>query len=516
MSKNKLSIYLIKSEIVDEIDIIKDYEDKVPVSNNGVFYTEQSVPVPPDWVTNFFGDTLSQKVNYLLQSGAKGVFITFINRRSKKIYFAISFGTGRHMIKESAIEERFGLIVTLNSVYPESIRSISKSSLTANAKNSKEQISKPSSTQEFGIDIEQDLLKAVTGQSKHVQLGKTISGADVLSLTVPNDVHNITSLLSFCHNKYTSKDYLKEFEWVDQLKAIKNKETLNHLNEKLIKLLNEKKFNNIWAAVPDIIDWEDLDGFRYSSNHEELVDVIELAEVVESYNTDITYNNLKSKTIYAKSASSGINIKTWSFYKCLYGEITHYSRQYILNGGKWYEVSTDFVSKINEFYESIELSNIQLPDFTHNSEGEYNLDVCNQNPNFLCMDKQNVMIGGGSNRIEFCDLFSKQQVLVHVKPFGSSSVLSHLFQQARNSAEVFLGERQFRENLNDKLSVGWKLENPAIRPISSNYEIVFAIIGQGVNGRPRIPFFSMITLKNAYKGMENMGFNVTIKQINSN
>ncbi len=51
------------------------------------------------------------------------------------------------------------------------------------------------------------------------------------------------------------------------------------------------------------------------------------------------------------------------------------------------------------------------------------------------MDKKNIPYGGGYSRIEFCDLFSKSKQMIHVKRYGGSSVLSHLFNQGLVSGE---------------------------------------------------------------------------------
>src|SRR5271155_961430 len=78
---------------------------------------------------------------------------------------------------------------------------------------------------------------------------------------------------------------------------------------------------------------------------------------------------------------------------------------------------------------------------------------------FAYMDRKEVMIGGSRSRVEFCDLFSKAKDIVHVKRYGGSSVLSHLFNQAIVSADCFLNEPSFRADVNKFLPTAYRLPN---------------------------------------------------------
>jgi len=102
-------------------------------------------------------------------------------------------------------EDRFGLKVVLNAVDPESLRSIDKTALGSVPKQSREQMSRASTADTFGIDIEQDLVNAVTGRSRDPQLGKTISGRDALSASVKVDVTDIKEFLRVCLAQYQAK-----------------------------------------------------------------------------------------------------------------------------------------------------------------------------------------------------------------------------------------------------------------------------------------------------------------------
>jgi uncharacterized protein (TIGR04141 family) len=132
------------------------------------------------------------------------------------------------------------------------------------------------------------------------------------------------------------------------------------------------------------------------------------------------------------------------------------------------------------------------------------------------MDKDLIHYGGGHSQIEFCDILTKSKKIIHIKHYGGSSVLSHLFQQGLISGELFVSDSEFRKKLNDKLKAGWKLSDSKQKIISSDYEVVFAIISNSPDERPNIPFFSRVGIKNVKRRLESFGYSVSIKRIKSN
>jgi len=103
--------------------------------------------------------------------------------------------------------------------------------------------------------------------------------------------------------------------------------------------------------------------------------------------------------------------------------------------------------------------------------------------------------------VEFCDIFTKSKIMIHVKRYGGSGVLSHLFSQGVTSASLLLWDEGFRKALNRGLPVTHRFGNPA-----------YAIASQS-EGELVLPFFSRVTLRNAYRQLSNYGFKVTCSKI---
>lgn len=510
---NKLTIYLIKDRFKDKNKVIKKFGKKISIKGIGTFYTEPSHTKQPSWLDRFFKGKLGDIS--LFVASARGILLTKIKYKQKNIYFAVSFGSGHHMLKQEAIEEGFGLKVTLNSVAENSIRSIEKSNIGANSKISKEQMTISTSATEFGIDIEQDLIRAVTGKSKHEQLGKTISGADALSVSVKVDIDNVIEFLSFCYGRYLSKDYLKDFDWIDQIHHIKNPLLIRNLEKIILQRFNKKEFETLWMVVPDLLDWTELKGFKFLPRQEELSDDLDIHIFRDTVGLLDELDKIVNQPVRAMSAVRDEEMAHWSAYKCLYGEVKYRSKQYLLNNGKWYEINKEFVTIVNNTYKRIPLSDIDLLDYDHGNEGEYNEALADSNPDFLLLDKKMIQHGGGKNKIEFCDIYSKHKKIIHIKHYGASAVLSHLFMQGMNSGEYLNSDSDFRRKLNNMLDPGWKFKSPDTRINPEAYEIIFAIISRDASERPAIPFFSKVSIKNVARRLKGYRYKVSLKKITS-
>lgn len=169
---------------------------------------------------------------------------------------------------------------------------------------------------------------------------------------------------------------------------------------------------------------------------------------------------------------------------------------------------------MNTEYAEIKKANapITLPSYSQKNENEYNKAVATQDSNFCCMDRENISHGGGHSKIEFCDLYTKDKTIIHVKHYGGSAVLSHLFAQGVVSGELFLADSKFREKVNDKLSQSHKIQDIKIKPIASDYTIIYGIISSSEHDL-EIPFFSKVSLKNAKRRLETFGYKVFVQKI---
>ena len=511
---NRLTVYQIKSKYHSLSEIVDGDTIKIDVGGFGTFVYERSQPTPPAWLTKFFGNKLNQRLS-ILTSSAKALFLVPLTENARTSYFAISFGQGRHLLKEGVVEERFGLRVVLNSVGPESFRSIDKTALGAVPKHSREQMSRDVAPGEFGIDVEQDLISSVTGRSNDPALGRILTGKDALHVSAPVDITNIATFLSYSRTRSRSTAYRTNFDWIDQIKEVQSTLIENKLNEELIDRLGQGKFGKAWMAVPEVVDWASVAGFRsVRPKRAELRPDLTLQEFLHEIEEDtLSVETFKSTHIYAIDAQDEEPLQRWSAFRCLYAEVEQGKRLYILNNGKWYQIAAAFGEEVQADFRGIPDARLALPEYTGGTELAYNQRAAEMLGNACCMDQRMIVHGGGHNKIEFCDILTRERTLVHVKKYGGSSVLSHLFMQGAVSGELLVSDGEFRARLNQVLPRGYKLTDPKrVRPNAADYDIVFAIISGSAQPLD-VPFFSKVSLRSARRRLESYGYSVKKQKI---
>src|SRR6187402_374079 len=181
--------------------------------------------------------------------------------------FALTFGHGRHMLNPRAVEERFGIRATLNSIDPQSIASIDKQAFDGMPSLSRIQTSRAATIDDYAMDVESELLRAIVGRAKkeHSEvLGKMIAGMDALKIHAPVEVGSLPKLLEYVLDRSESSDYKTRsdgdqsapFDWVDNLFEIRDKDRSEQLLSTVWTRLNGGDFENVWLSIPEILDWD--------------------------------------------------------------------------------------------------------------------------------------------------------------------------------------------------------------------------------------------------------------------
>lgn len=513
--KNKLSIYLVKGGYTDDDSILKSGKKLLADLQNAgrVYYNPSHKSVPP-WVSSFFGGQLGEPE--IFTANARAVLLTEVPvAEDVKRIFAITMGYGKYMLEDDVIEEDFGLRVVLNTITPNSLRRINKTNIGGNQKTSNEQLPLESDIDDFGFDIDRDLISAVTGCSDDENFTTGImTGSDLLSLTAEVDINNLVSFLKRAYSQYVSKEYEKYFPWIDHIRRVKDSKLIETLDAQIISMINEGS-PKVWMAVPEVIDWELIGGFKYAGKT--IYDDIHIEIVRNSFKNELTHiDQLKGKKINAVRAENSDELfDSWQAYKCIFGEVDIDGKAYSLNNGRWYSVNVDFVAQIDADYESVPVSDmVFLPhkkEFVKESQYTQAF-VESDNEHLLFMDADVIGHGGGKSKVELCDVLTADNTYIHIKPYSGSATLSHLFNQAVVSAELVMGDREFVAKANMKIKENTDNEafliNNKARP-----NVIIAIISKYNCDRPPIPFFSKVALRYARRRLETYGCKVAIKNI---
>lgn len=510
-----LTIYLLKDTVRTAHDAVEAPDElrEIPARIGrvaGILFVKPSRIVPPAWVGFFEGHVDLREVLLRSASSAAVLVLPVAGR-----WFAITFGYGRHLLQQGVWEPNFGLKVTLNSISDASIRSIDRKSFDAIARHTREEASRAGSIEQFGLKVEEDLLRAVVGKPEDETLARSMAGMDALTVTAALALPDLPGQLERYATQWRRRKYSKRYPWVDHIAEVRDGRQARDLDEQLVQRVAARDLDHTWLAVPVPIDWSQVGGFRFStSERAETHDDIHLKAFFESLRDgkNLSPETLRRKSVYCLDADGRHSRERWSVYQCLYAEIRQGDDVLLLTGGRWYRIARRFVQQVDRDVGRLTSTAYELPPYQHAGETAYNQAVARRDATIALMDAKNVRYGGGASQIEFCDLFVGQRVMLHVKRYGGASVLSHMFSQAVVSATLFLQDPEFRREVRKKLPPAHRHGVPEGRPRVDRYEVGFAIISRSA-GNLTLPFFSKVNLRNAARTLMGFGYRVTLTKV---
>jgi len=273
----------------------------------------------------------------------------------------------------------------------------------------------------------------------------------------------------------------------------------------------------VHLASPQTLDWIDVRGFRFSSSddQEDAENDPRISAYLDSRDAEtLDLELLKHDRLIAVRADDQI-MESWPIYRCLVYQVELDASLYVLSTGDWFRVDLEYRDRVEAEVNALPLLT-GLPDADPGTdEDAYNVKAA-QSIRALCLDKKFVY-DGGPDKMEICDILTRNAGLIHVKHRGSSSTLSHLFAQGINSAERLLLDQDFRDQARaiatrEDASYGEVL--PASRPVPSDHEISFVVITRSTRGTPlTLPFFSVVSLRAAATRLQGYGFRVSVAAV---
>lgn len=514
MAKTSARIILIKDaeNFDDALDSTDDLESKYFPENQAKLFWKQSSEHTPKWVKNIFPENsdLHEAIN------SRTVSALLLIKHSGYL-FGVTFGYGRGLVKQELIEPQFGLKIVLNRVNAANLRSIDTKSLDGFLSQTREQVPVLSPMSNFGIDIEKDFIKAVTGSSNDSIIGKTITGTDSFYASLEIDLDNLPTIFDRLLEAYNDVAYKENFEFVDNIMEVP-KSLVDKLDTQLVASIKAGSNSRIWLAPPEIIDWNNHGGFGFKRSRKgEIYDDINLSlylnEKIPVLN-DLSIQNLKAHQVMQLTAEYRFESMKWSVYNCLYAELENDNKRYILSDGKWFEVDQAYVSRVQQYLKQNldEWSGPTLPDYEsgrmaildengRRGEALYNYEASNT-LGYTLMDRKMIVHGGANSQIELCDLYD-ENLYIHVKRYTRSSGLSHLFNQGKVSAELVCSDKDFRTKAKARVRAeGGLCDLTSSRPDMSEIHVVFGVVS-GSKGKLELPFFSQVALKNTLYFLKN-------------
>jgi uncharacterized protein (TIGR04141 family) len=277
----------------------------------------------------------------LKTASAGAVLLVTAGRR----LFAVTFGQGRHLLDHELVVPDFGLRVVLNTVAADQLKSVDVRTIDETTMHTRRDLSRDSSLSAFGLDVTRDLLSAVTGRPRDPTLAHRLTGADSLMLQAETSVPELPTLLDRLLGAYAATDYRTNFEFIDHLGAEKNPAQLARLDAKLISDLGTRAITDAHLAAPETLDWQDLEGFRFSFGGRSAP--ISADPSIRSYldarnGRTIDIKLLKTDKLMAVRASRDEVMAQWSIYRCLVYQVELDDALFVLSAGQWFRVDLQY------------------------------------------------------------------------------------------------------------------------------------------------------------------------------
>ncbi len=531
LKNRRLTIYLMQEDIEEFDDALDEEKPSIVVEllddsgMEGRFYYLKAQPMIPPWV-GFVQPVLADQITNLKASSTSALLLLRVSQR----VFALTFGYGRSLLDLSKIEYQFGLRVALNSIDPRQIRSLDTKTFEDLVVSTNTQASKSSDLPTFSVDVTRDVLRAVTGEAREDNLSGRIAGAD--SLVVSTKL-TITDLPGFCSQlleAFESEAYKEDFAWIDQLAMVRDPRRVDALNNLLVNELQSGSALSTHLAMPETIDWEDIDGFKISPTRQQVYEDLDIDLYLQHLGDEaqqITLEKLKSRQVSVRFGRSQNFDKRWNLYQCIVSEQRYEGSLHVLIDGRWFVVSSSLVEEVDSFMERLPAPRVRLiPARVGEIEGDYNRRLAASSGNrLLNLDAKIKRPGGAKSGIEFCDLLSSDGDIIHVKRKSRSATLSHLFAQGSVSATTFTQDGVFRDEIRKIIgaAVSGSLKSDWMNLVPSSaetindrskYRVTFAVVTNSSKpGNDWLPFFSKLNLMQQGTQLKTMGFEVSIARV---
>jgi uncharacterized protein (TIGR04141 family) len=516
------SIYLLKSTIAADADVFKGdprelSRHKIEAGETtGTLYLQVGEESPPEWV-RALAPVAAPALDETTHSLGAVLVLSAAGRR-----FAITFGSGRHLLDPESYERDFGLLCSLNGVDPDQLRGAEARTFDDYALHTLRQLSRRSDLKSLALNTDRELVVALSGRLKDTNLGAKVDGRDAVRITAQMDPAELSAKCVALFHLSEQTTYKDRFPFYDRIRRITDLGQLRKLNLRASTVLGRRNFEAFDLFPPQVIS-DEIVIFAVKTHRKVSTQFAEPESRHLGYairgpqGADEVERRLRSKTLSGLNASGEV-VEEWTFWECLHWEFAEEDVTYVLDAGTWYEIDSNWVAEVESFTAELGPSGIEWPVAQPKQREEHYNQVAAAALGFALMDQRFVRLEG-QTPIEACDLFAAPLRFIHVKKRkGGSGPLSHLFAQALVSAESFVSVTEFRTLLAgelEKSKAGYRrYVSPEIDAHKS--EVVLALITTpGFKGDvlKQLPFFSKVTLKLLVTRLESMGLTVFVDAI---
>ena len=242
------------------------------------------------------------------------------------------------------------MMVTLNAVEENSLRSVDREEFEAQQRKTRTQTSVQSDIGQFGLDVRSDLLRSVTGRPEDSDGAEQLTGSDSLHASVRIEFADIPAKLEQFNALAESTAYRdKGYDWIDHFRRVTDPVVIERLDNALVGDITEGRTENIFLAPPSTLDFQEHIGFLYPRERksaEKHPDLRISDYVARAGAEDIDLKKLKTSTIRHFRDRDDLAADQFSAYRAIIYEKREDSFLYVLTDGDYYRVDNNHVDEV--------------------------------------------------------------------------------------------------------------------------------------------------------------------------
>ena len=251
-----ISVYLLKERVKTAEDALRvgstaaglESYDIAAADTRGKLFVKQPEASAPDWV-GLLGPVASPPLE---SRGSSPSGLLLLQAAAR--WFAIAFGHGRTLLDPAIYERDFGLLVALNGVDAAKLRGLEARSFNEHALHTQRQLSRLSTMQDLEIDVQRDLLTALSGQLQRQDLGSRMVGRDAARLTAALTADEIAGKCAEMLALSAKDDYKARFPGIDTIERLRDPDQIAALERRAGEALGQRAFDRFDVFPPELVD----------------------------------------------------------------------------------------------------------------------------------------------------------------------------------------------------------------------------------------------------------------------
>ena len=540
--KIRLNVMLLKDgmKIEEPENFIEGYSAAAATTieegeTTAIFYKRLGQSKQPDWVKHFQGKIGGLDISEMFPQSQTSGATLFIQADTR--VFAINFGTmGRFNVQRDAIDRNFG-IYTANKFLNDDDNSTLKSAHSrvneTNPVNKQRQYGAEISNNQLFLTMEDnealrelavfnrnsDDIRRIIGKYGSLNVQFVFDEGEIPCLQhLPAKLKKILDI----YNSVTKDDVKLLFKGLYPLNEMEAEALDVVLPSQLVK-----SPDSFFLFEPEIdFDLSLVSKFKIETdNGDSESDELSLEAYLQLV-PNPQKQNLEDDSILVLDEDDK-QIKKWSVFECLYGEIEHDGTNFILSHGEWFEIAKDRYERITETVDRIIDTALQVPDNVKdqtkaaievikragqnkkiNKENIFNSKLCDHLGGIL-FDEGKRQINLNEDRFEVCDILTPaDKKFIHVKYNYGASALSHLFNQGFVSAKSYA---EFKGEYAAKVNAHIPDGQQKLQDVMGGSCIHYLIINDKT--ADRLTFFSKMVLEDKVRALESRGFSVKLSWV---